>query len=128
MQYYSFVRIFALTLLSTPVFARHIVTPTIDSPAVHCPTDAHVNVDIVDNKHGGQQNISIARNAPIPVPMYAGHIVENEMKSNMKLRILCVGDSVTVGTGSSVLNGYKKRLRSDLIGKCRMADLLLCSF
>lgn len=39
------------------------------------------------------------------------------MTNGTKLRILPVGDSITVGWLGDVHNGYRKQLRSDLSGK-----------
>ncbi|EEU36218.1 uncharacterized protein NECHADRAFT_9795, partial [Fusarium vanettenii 77-13-4] len=39
------------------------------------------------------------------------------IKNGIKLRILCVGDSITAGFGDTDENGYRQQLRKDLSSK-----------
>lgn len=67
------------------------------------------------------------RNISIPVPLQAVRDVDPgvAIKPDTELRILCIGDSITVGIGGSQRNSYREELKEHLSGKSAGCSLLL---
>lgn len=60
---------------------------------------------------------SIHTNLSVSLPLeYTSAPTGEVVKENTELRILCVGDSITVGDGSSDWNGYRGELKALLSG------------
>jgi hypothetical protein len=58
------------------------------------------------------------RNTTVAVPLRAVPDVAagKAIRPDTELRILCIGDSITVGYGSSDSNGYRETLKANLAG------------
>ena len=63
------------------------------------------------------------RTISMPVPLQAVQGVDSgvAISPDAELRILCIGDSITVGAGSSHKDGYREQLREHLSGELLMA-------
>lgn len=86
------------------------------SPAVSAQSDSSgVNRTVYDDVavQDGARNISI----PVPLQAVRGVDPGVTIKPDTELRILCIGDSITVGAGSSDRNGYREKLSENLSGE-----------
>jgi hypothetical protein len=69
--------------------------------------------------HAPRRTIIAARDEEYPFLTYKGTPSGKAVQGGVKLRILAVGDSITVGFGQGADgNGYREQLRNNLSSEC----------